>query len=237
MAVRARIRAVVEGAADGSTLLGSSGITGGTLSGEADEGFTDLNATGELRVRCQTGLVSEDETEVDVRGLVHRWRVVGGLVWNADNRILLVANRRRDGRVEWTPPGGVVDPGEDPVGALDRELLEETGLVVDAWDGPCYQVTVDFPDRGMHLEVEVYEAQSFAGKIRLEDPDGIVQDARFVDVGEASILLDSAPLWVREPVESHLARSAGDVEDARFVFVARGVDPGALVVERLGSHG
>jgi len=233
MAKSARIRAVVEGAADGSASLSPSGITGGALSGDADEDFIDLNATCGLRVRCQTGFVSGDEMEVGGRSLVDRWRVVGGLVWNADDRLLLVANRRRDGRIDWTPPGGVVDSEEDPVSALDRELFEETGLVVDAWDGPCYQLNVDFPDRAMHLEVEVYEAQSFTGNIRLEDPDGIVQEARFVDTDEAKILLESAPLWVRQPVCDYLAKSFDDVEDAHFVFVARGVDSGSLVVERV----
>jgi ADP-ribose pyrophosphatase YjhB (NUDIX family) len=30
----------------------------------------------------------------------------------------------------WTFPGGFVDAGEDPVGAAERECLEETGLIV-----------------------------------------------------------------------------------------------------------
>jgi 8-oxo-dGTP diphosphatase len=31
----------------------------------------------------------------------------------------------------WRPPGGGIKPGEDPVGAMEREALEETGLRVE----------------------------------------------------------------------------------------------------------
>ncbi|GAB3090273.1 hypothetical protein GCM10027186_59750 [Micromonospora schwarzwaldensis] len=52
--------------------------------------------------------------------------------------------QRRDGntRVDpyrWCLPGGNVDPGEDPLAAAHRELLEETGLKVEElllfWQG------------------------------------------------------------------------------------------------------
>jgi 8-oxo-dGTP diphosphatase len=41
---------------------------------------------------------------------------------------------------QWTVPGGRVEPGETPQAAARREVLEETGLVVDGilpfWSGP-----------------------------------------------------------------------------------------------------
>lgn len=43
----------------------------------------------------------------------------------ADGHVLLV--RRRDGG-GWAVPGGFVDPGEDDVAAMLRELSEETGV-------------------------------------------------------------------------------------------------------------
>jgi len=161
--------------------------------------------------------------------------VVGGLLCD-DDRILLVANRRRRGQVDWTPPGGVVDRGEEPLAALSREVVEETGLVVATWEGPCYLVQVDFVDRAMRLDVEVHRAMGFEGRICLDDPDGIVEDARFVDADEARWLLETAPPWVRDPVESQLEHGVAEPLDdpaPRFAFVARGTDPASLVVERI----
>ncbi|MHB8375756.1 MAG: NUDIX domain-containing protein, partial [Dehalococcoidia bacterium] len=31
----------------------------------------------------------------------------------------------------WLPPGGHVEPGEDPVQAVEREVLEETGIAAE----------------------------------------------------------------------------------------------------------
>ena len=47
---------------------------------------------------------------------------------DSHNRVLL--QRRRD-TGEWQLPGGVVDLGESPWEAAERETLEETGVTVE----------------------------------------------------------------------------------------------------------
>lgn len=53
---------------------------------------------------------------------------------NRAGEVLLVRQYRYPGDVfTWELPGGVVDPGEDPLAAAQRELLEETGATATGW--------------------------------------------------------------------------------------------------------
>jgi len=55
----------------------------------------------------------------------------------ADRVLLLQWRDPSDGHLLWEPPGGGIDPGETPLQAARRELVEETGLdagaVLDQW--------------------------------------------------------------------------------------------------------
>ncbi|MDR0535775.1 MAG: NUDIX hydrolase [Puniceicoccales bacterium] len=55
---------------------------------------------------------------------------VQALALTEDGRLLLVRQfRMGDSALSWEPPGGMAEPGEDPVTAAQRELAEETGYV------------------------------------------------------------------------------------------------------------
>ncbi len=141
-------------------------------------------------------------------GLRH-WQVAGGIV--ADERgLLLVENLRRNGDIDWSTPGGVVDPGESPVEGLTREVEEETGFLVSSWTGPIYRVEVTAPDAGFFLAVEAHRADSFSGAMVIDDPDGIVISAEFVDIAAARARLGGASPWVVEPLLAHLDDGVDD---------------------------
>jgi ADP-ribose pyrophosphatase YjhB (NUDIX family) len=74
-----------------------------------------------------------------------------GAVVVHDGLLLLVRRGRAPGRGQWSVPGGRVEAGETVEEACEREVLEETGLVVrsgrllgrvvrDAPDGSVYDI-------------------------------------------------------------------------------------------------
>lgn len=119
--------------------------------------------------------------------------------------LLLVHNRRRDGRHDWSPPGGVIDAGESLVEGLTREVREETGLTVTDWAGPLYEIEAEAPDLGWRLRVEAWRAVSWHGELVVDDPDGIVVDARWVSTTDCAVHLADVSPWVADPVQEWLA--------------------------------
>src|SRR5690606_19299374 len=84
----------------------------------------------------------DPDREPPVRAM-KEWRVAGALLEPTDlaGHLLLVRNQRRGGHTDWSTPGGVIDDTDaDVLAGLTREVQEETGLRVTAWEGPLYEV-------------------------------------------------------------------------------------------------
>ena len=162
-------------------------------------------------------------------GPVYRWVVAGALV-EQDGALLLVRNRRRDGRADWSPPGGVIDEGEGLMAGLGREVHEETGLRVQRWRGPAYHVEARAPEMDWNLRVEVHVALEVAGDLRVDDPDGIVEAADFVEAAEVAARLGSAPRWVAEPLLDWVEHRPDDAPT--FRYEVRGTPAEGLTVVR-----
>jgi 8-oxo-dGTP pyrophosphatase MutT (NUDIX family) len=114
------------------------------------------------------------------RTLGHDLLLLPGLVAvviDAQGRILL--NRRAD-TGHWSLPSGILEPGEQPAAALEREVLEETGLTVkaarllDAFTTPV--ITYPNGDQAQYLTV-AYRCEILGGHLHIADDESL--DLRF----------------------------------------------------------
>ena len=95
------------------------------------------------------------------RAIVH---VAVGVVSNETGAVLIT---RRPGHVHqgglWEFPGGKVETGETVAAALDRELYEELGIMVQVAE-PLLQVRHVYPDKTVLLEV--WRVMAYRGEPR-----------------------------------------------------------------------
>jgi ADP-ribose pyrophosphatase YjhB (NUDIX family) len=93
---------------------------------------------------------------------------VTGIVFDAENRILLVHQRDVD---VWSTPGGAVEPNEIPSNAVVREVWEETGLLTEptrilgVFGGPECMITYPNGDQATYVTT-VFECEVRGGALR-----------------------------------------------------------------------
>ncbi|MEV0644690.1 NUDIX domain-containing protein [Phytomonospora sp. NPDC050363] len=93
-------------------------------------------------------------TEGDARDGIQQ-QVVGGVIAH-DGLILLLRRAPAEYMAgQWELPSGKVDPGEDLFTALHREVLEETGLVVEKVG--AYLGSFDYTSRGIRMRQHNWE--------------------------------------------------------------------------------
>jgi 8-oxo-dGTP pyrophosphatase MutT (NUDIX family) len=134
------------------------------------------------------------------------------VVDEATGRVLLCRNA---GQTHWEAIGGMVEPNEHPLTAAQRELEEETGLLVQAKDlvllgvvgGPEYLVT--YPNgHQVSYVTSVYRVSRPAAQHGSETPPVSWQDSNggFKEGEEAG--LKAVPGWFVEPVADGLEITA-----------------------------
>jgi ADP-ribose pyrophosphatase YjhB (NUDIX family) len=129
---------------------------------------------------------------------------VAGMVYNSAGDILL---HRRAGSNGWAPPSGTVEPREDLLSALKRELQEETALdvkierLVGIYSDPTYQI-VRYPDgSSVHFVTTLFECSVRSG--RLEGSDEGSAWGWFGTEALPSPLLPYAREWLQDTLAEH----------------------------------
>jgi len=115
--------------------------------------------------------------------------------------LLLVRRASEPGRGKWSLPGGVVRLGERLREAVVREVLEETGLLVEVLDVLDVVEVIRRDEEGRvryHYVIVDYVARPISGQLR---PATDALDARWVGIDEALSMDITRPL--RRLLEKH----------------------------------
>ncbi|HEX4257373.1 MAG TPA: NUDIX domain-containing protein [Streptosporangiaceae bacterium] len=100
---------------------------------------------------------------------------MGAIVRDGAGRLLLIQRGHDPEAGRWSLQGGRIEPGESDAQALVREMLEETGLIVEP--GPLIGAVERPGPAGSVLDIRDYAATVTGGTLRAGDD---AADARWV---------------------------------------------------------
>ncbi len=136
--------------------------------------------------------------------------IVAALVRRGDDLLLVEQQGPWDPQPSWMLPGGRMEPNETMLGALARELTEETGLRLIGTPRIAFGVDIDRSD-GVYSAI-TFDADA-GGALASADPDGFVQRAEWVPAAQAFERLRCVAWYDCLPMERYLSgeASAGTV--------------------------
>lgn len=161
-----------------------------------------------LAAEMAVAMSGQEENEETVKMFIERWRaevqpgatgyvtpkvVVNAAVFDENNRLLLI---QRLDRGTWFLPGGWADVGYPPSAIAVKEVMEETGLVVEATrliavlDGFRHKFSLGIP-----FYCLIYECQILDGELKPLPHE--CSDARFFGEKELPEPLHGDGRWAR----------------------------------------
>ena len=95
---------------------------------------------------------------------------VGCWIFNPAGQILLGRRLSKHGYDTWAPPGGKIEPDEEPWNCAERELREETGIIISAKNFHLIGVTYDAYPGKPYVTLH-YRADAVTMPAKLMEPD------------------------------------------------------------------
>jgi len=132
-------------------------------------------------------------------------KVGAAMLIERDNQLLLLQRNHEPWKGSWMLPAGYVEADEDPQDAAHREVLEETGLIVESSKFSHVYYFSDDP-RGNGVAF-VYKAKIISGEIKLNEESSAAQYF----------------LW--QEIPSYLTKGGHDQIIAEWQLQARQRDP------------
>lgn len=133
---------------------------------------------------------------------------IGLLRYNGD--ILLVQQQgENDPLPYWVLPGGLIEPGESIIEALNREIQEETGLCVDKVGRLVYCTQILHPQAAMQTVAFLFEVDTWHGTLGPRDPDQEIVQVAWTSLADALEKLQAIG-WrgMRDPLLAYLRGEA-----------------------------
>lgn len=132
--------------------------------------------------------------------------IVAALVRRQGDVLLVEQQGLWDPEPSWMLPGGRVDPGETLLGALERELAEETGLGLTSAEHIAFVVEIAVAGERSYSAITFDCAAE--GVLAPADPDGFVRRAEWLPIDRALGRLRCVAWYECAPLERYLSRDA-----------------------------
>jgi 8-oxo-dGTP diphosphatase len=140
----------------------------------------------------------------------HSFKLIASAVVQCHGELLLVQQRYPgDALPSWGLPGGQVEPGEELLAGLQREVLEETGLTLVGTPTIAFVIQV-LRQNGEDSQqwLACHFACEVTGRLNPQDPDGLVLSAHWVEERAALELLGIDSQYDCEPLRRWLCGEA-----------------------------
>jgi mutator protein MutT len=120
-------------------------------------------------------------------------KVAAAFIRNGEGKFLVAERAKGHLAGKWEFPGGKIEPDETETKAIEREILEELGLCVNAKETIC-AFSMQYPDKEIHLSLIRCELSDNDQQFVL---DGVSHfGTRWVDLDDCAEM-DFAPIDIK----------------------------------------